>query len=494
MSTDIHSEPNPPPDSGPATPDASSAERQGGWTPGLVVSLFCIAMVMEIVSLSYSTVNTALPLITAEFRTLQGGWLLTASLLFGAVISPLAGSLADLYGKRRVLFGVMAVAWLGSVICTLAPSFPVLVAGRALEGALMACLFLSYSLMRDVYPPRTVPLAVSICTSGLGLAAIVAPLLTGWLLGTWGWRSIFAFDAIWVLVMLVAILLTTPESPRRRAARLDIRGAVLLGTGIATVLIVVSFGQEWGWASPVTLGMLAVGIALLAGWWFSARRTPEPLIDIALVRTRPIVLTAVTAALAYGGTVISSILLPLMSLTPRTAGLGYGLSLTPLEFAMIASPNAAGLVLGGLLVGSLVRRINARLLMATGLAVLAVGAALLTSLPDTVLLTSLFGLIAGFGAGMGYAAVPNLVIAATPPDQQASVASVVQVAQTGFCAILPIALFALLAANVASVAGGAPLYSAVGMRIGWSLLIGIGLVGAVAAVTVFRPRPGDRTV
>jgi MFS family permease len=88
-----------------------------------------------------------------------------------------------------MLLAALGIAWIGSVLAAAAPAYGVLIVGRLLQAAPIPCLFLSYSLIRDVYPPRTVPLAVSICTGGLGLAAVVTPFLNGWLLDTWGWRA-----------------------------------------------------------------------------------------------------------------------------------------------------------------------------------------------------------------------------------------------------------------------------------------------------------------
>ncbi|GAA4802356.1 MFS transporter [Tomitella cavernea] len=98
---------------------------------------------------------------------------------------------------------------------------------------LVPCLFLSYSLIRDVFPSKTVPLAVSIATAGMGLISIAAPFLTGWLIDDFGWRSIFWFFTVTLVVLGVLILVGTPESAVRLRSRIDFIGAILLGAGIA---------------------------------------------------------------------------------------------------------------------------------------------------------------------------------------------------------------------------------------------------------------------
>jgi MFS family permease len=462
-----------------------------GWTPRLALSVFCMAMVMEIVSLSYAKVSTALPEITGHFSTTQGGWLLTSSLLFGAVASPLIGRLADLFGKRRMLLAALGIAWIGSVLAATAPNYGTLIAGRLLQGGLIPCVFLTYSLIRDVYPPRTVPLAVSICTGGLGFAAVATPFLNGWLLDTWGWRAIFVFDLLWITVMALAIPASTPETPLRSRARVDLLGAVLLGGGAAAVLVAVSFGNRWGWLSARTLLLAALGVLLIAAWWASAQRIREPLIDLSVISRRPIVAAAVLSGIVYGATVLTSTIKPIMSLVPREAGLGYGLGLTATEYAAIASPNAAMVVVGGLIVGVTVRRVGPRVLMAAGLLLLAAGALMYAYWNATVAQMVAGAVVSGLGAGLGYAAVPNMVIASTPAEEQGAVSSVVQILQTGFSSVMPVVLFAILADNVAMVVSGSTLYTLDGFRYGLFLLAGLAVLGVVLLATVFRQRASE---
>ncbi|MBC7302582.1 MAG: MFS transporter, partial [Nocardia sp.] len=177
---------------------ASTADR---WTPRLIFSLASIVLLLEMLAVSYMMISTALPSIAAHYETTQGAWLLTSFLLVGAVTAPLIGKLADMYGKRKALLGCVAVATAGSLLSAIAGSYAVLIAGRALTGLLIPCLFLSYSLIRDVFPAKAIALAVSIATSGMGLIAIPAPFLTGWLIDNFGFRSIFWFFVIGLVVL-----------------------------------------------------------------------------------------------------------------------------------------------------------------------------------------------------------------------------------------------------------------------------------------------------
>lgn len=175
------------------------------WTPRLIFSLASIVLLLEMLAVSYMMISIALPQIVTHYGTTQGAWLLTSFLLVGAITCPLIGKLADTHGKRKLLLTAVGLSALGSLISAIAPTYAVLIAGRALTGLLVPCLFLSYSLIRDVFPARTVALAVSIATSGMGLIAIPAPFFTGWLIDNFGFRSIFWFFVAGLVILSVLI-------------------------------------------------------------------------------------------------------------------------------------------------------------------------------------------------------------------------------------------------------------------------------------------------
>lgn len=337
MASHVHSD-----GSSPSLPESTSIPER--WTPRLVFSLASIVLLLEMLAVSYMMISTALPAISVHYQTTQGAWLLTSFLLLGAVASPLLGKLADMYGKRKVLLFAVAGAAVGSFISAIAPSYAVLILGRSLTGLLVPCLFLSYSLIRDVFPPKTVALAVSIATSGMGLIAIPAPFLTGWLIDNHGFRSIFWFFVIGLVLLGGMIFASTAESAVRLRSSLDLIGAVLLGSGIAGILIGVSFGPTWGWKNGSTLAYLIGGVALLAAWVASARAIREPLIDLRYFGKRSVMLTAVGAGFCYGASGVFTILLPMMVMTPAVLGLGYGFGVTAEGFAIFQAPLGLSLI------------------------------------------------------------------------------------------------------------------------------------------------------
>ncbi len=442
--------------------------------------------------MSYLMVSMSIPLVAAHYGTAQGAWLLTAFLLVGGVTAPLIGKLADMYGKRRLLLVCAAAGSLGAVISATAGSYGVMLLGRAVSGLLVATLFLSYSLIRDVFPRNKIALSVSIATSGMGLVSIPAPFVTGWLLDTYGFRSLFWFLATLLALLVCLIAVSTDESPVRLRSGLDLLGAVLLGGGIAGVLIAVSVGPTGGWlGAPVVTSAIA-GVGMLCAWLVSARRVRAPLVDLGVLGRRPVFLTVLGAGLAYGSAGVIAILLPLLATAPRSSGLGYGFGSSTKQLALLQAPMGTMVVVGGLAVGLLVGRgARPRAMLAVGMATMASGYLLVTWHHNTEASVFVACGIIGVGMGFAYAAIPNLLIEAVAPELQASTASFVGVSQNMFPAIMPVLIFSVLNARfVAQPASmetlSGALYSDTGFRIAFLIGAAATAIGAVVALMIPR--------
>ncbi|MDG3014506.1 MFS transporter [Speluncibacter jeojiensis] len=473
-----------------STPDIETrgpAEDSGaGWSPKVILSLFSMALVLELLSISYLLISVALPQISANFHTTQSAWLLTSFLLLGAVTSPLIGRLADTHGKRKLLLWCIGLAAVGSLLSALASSFAILVVGRALTGMLSPTVFLVYTLIRDVFPPRTVAMSVSVSISGMGLVAIPAPFLAGWLIDNFGFRSLFWFTLICLVVLAPVIMLTTDESPVRLSSRLDWVGAVLLGLGLAGVLMAVSFGPDWGWTDASTVAYLVGGLVLMGAWLVSARRVKQPLIDTRLLMNRPVALTALASGLVYGAIAVFTIVLPFMAMSPSELGLGYGFGVDAEGFAYLQAPLAAATVLGGVVVGRLVKRVDPRVLMVVGLGLMAVGAAVTALSHGNEGMVIVFGAIVGLGTGIGYASTPNLLLTVVPQSLQATTGALASVSQNVLPAVMPVIAFAVLNSHIATVLQGQAFYSDTGISIGYLIAAGTAVVGVVAALALPR--------
>jgi MFS family permease len=477
----------------PSLTTAQANGVQGGWTPRLAVSTVLLAMVLEALALGAAMISIALPSILQVFPTDQGGWLLSAYFLTGTISAPILGKCADLYGKRKILLLAMTISGLGALVCALAPSLPFLFAGRAMQGVIMAALALTYSLIRDVYPPKPAAFAASITVTGMGLFGLVSPLLIGWLLASFGFRGMFWFDAIWTFALVILIWLITPESALRRKARPDVIGGALLTAGVLGILLYVSLGRTIGWTSAVGLGLLFGGIALLAIFFAHTRRASEPIINLSLFLRRPVVFVVLLGSVGYALSSTMAVILPMLAMTSPADGITYGLGLTTVEYAVVEIPKSLAATVVGVVLGFLVARGRSpRMFMILGMVCWPLSALSLAFSNDTVPALLIGAVLAGMGGGMVNAALPNVVMQSVPAGDQGSSAGAVQLCTGAVGASAPVLLFAALAPHASPTAAGGIVYAEQGFH---TWLIGCAIVAVVAvvlALTVLRSRPSDR--
>src|SRR5438876_2847987 len=192
-------------------------------------------------------------------------WTLTITLLAGAIATPLMGRLGDGRLRRLTTVGAVAVMLAGCVLSALPAGFPAFLAGRTLQGAGLGLVPLATAVARDDLPAgrsrRTIALIGVTTAVGIGVGYPLAGLLAQGL----GLYAPFWFVAALSAVALVAAVAVLPESPSR-PPRIDAAGAIVLGAGIAGLLLVLTEGPGWGWASAATLASGAVSAALLAAW------------------------------------------------------------------------------------------------------------------------------------------------------------------------------------------------------------------------------------
>lgn len=462
--------------------------RGAGWTPRLVLSLLSIVLLIEAVTLSYVKATTALPFIGGHFQTPHSAWILTTYALAGAISAPLFGKLADKYGKRRMLITVMVLAFTGSVLAATAQTFAMLLVGRALEGCLIGAMFLTYSLVRDTYPPKIVPFAASITVTGAGVFALFVPTLVGVIIDAFGWRAVFTLSAIWVGVMIFAIIATTDESPVRAQSKIDGLGVVLFGGAIGTTLVGVSMGNTWGWTSFSTLGLIALGLALLAVYAFTALHKKDPILNIRMFTRRGILIATMSAIVMYGVQPVVLTVISIIGLTPAALGGGYGLGLSATGLAQITTTTSITSVIAGFTIGVVVRKIGPWNTARAGMVMIALGAAYIAfrhnSVPDLILGC----LIAGFGGGACSASVPNLVIQSSPAKDQASFSSGIQVIISGIGAITPVLAFVVLGQSATVGAGNAIVYTDSAITTVLLGCVALAVVSFIIVSTVLRPR------
>jgi EmrB/QacA subfamily drug resistance transporter len=366
-------------------------------------------------TLDASIVNISLPSIGRTFRQPLGGameWVIIAYLVVIVAFLLSAARLADMIGRTPVFAAGIVVFTAASAACGAAGSLPILILARAVEGlgaALIASV--NIAMIADVFPPaeRGRALGFNAILVALGLA--IGPSLGGVITQSLTWRWIFYINLPIGAAVLAGASLWLREHRRPPGGRFDPAGAAMLGTGFAALALGFSFGQDWGWTSPVILGTLATAVALLAAAAACERRAREPIIRLELLENRLFALPLGAFVLSVLGIFAVSFLMPYYFEQLR----GF----TVEESGYLLSPFALALAVVAPVSGSLSDRVGSRWFAVAGLAVAGAGLILLSGLDASTGPWDIIWRLVVVGIGMGIFQSPNTrtLMDAAPQDQ-----------------------------------------------------------------------------
>ena len=345
----------------------------------------------------------------------SGTWILTVNLLATAVLTPVLGRMGDIYGKDRMLRVVLTALALGTLACGLAPSLPVMLAGRAAQGAGGAVFPLAFGVLRDELESERVAGAIGLVSSLLGIGAGLGLVIAGPIIATLGWTWLFWLPLAVLVPITGAVVRWVPRSPVRTPAPVDYSSAALMVAGLSALLVAVSEASVWGLSSGRTLGLLGAGALLVAAWVRHELASGNPLVDMRMMALRGVWTSNLAAFLLGVGMYASIALVPALVELPRTSGVGFGGSVTAAGLFML--PTAAPQLLVGPFTGRIARRIGSRAQLLVGVALM-LGAYLALTFAhghawELIIATGALGL----GLGFGLAALANLIVGAVGPRQ-----------------------------------------------------------------------------
>src|ERR1700678_1752774 len=253
----------------------------------LVPTLLTIGSLMAVVS------SLGAPLIPTLSRAdgvslRPGEWILTVTLLTGALATPVMGRLADGPRQRAVILVALAAVVAGCVLSAVSNGFTVLIIGRALQGVGLGLLPVAMAIARRNLPPEAArpTIATLSVTTAIGVALGYSG--TGRVAQLLGFRAAYWFGAITVTGALVLAALVLPPRSAGTSRRFDVVGAGLLSLAVIGVSVVLSEGGGWGWTSARSVGLVAASVVLLAVWIPFELRCAEPLVDLRQVRNRAV--------------------------------------------------------------------------------------------------------------------------------------------------------------------------------------------------------------
>lgn len=435
------------------------------------------------VSLMHTLVVPLLPDISRIMGLSQdsASWLLTITMLAGAVCAPMAGRLGDMVGKRKVLAAALGLMAVGSMVGAVAGSFALLLVARALQGAAFGVLPLGISILKDELPEDRIMAGTATMSSTLGVGGAIGMPLAGVIAQLMSWHAVFWAATATSLAMLVLVVVFVPESPVRSGGRFDVVGAAGLATGLVALLLAVSQGARWGWASLPTLGLFGGSALVLAVWSVHQLRVRSPLVDLR-TSTQPVVLLTNLATTLVGvGMFASFMLTPLQLQAPTTTGYGFGLTVMLAGVCMV--PTGLGMLFFSPVSAKVSARHGAHVTLLSGALIMFVaniGAAMLPgSLP--VLLCVL--MLLSIGAALCFSAMPTLIMNWVPVTETASANSLnalLRTIGTSSCAAIGGTFLAAFTMDV----GGERVASATGFTLTYWLAAGCSLTAAGLAMAV----------
>ncbi|HET7566515.1 MAG TPA: MFS transporter [Gaiellaceae bacterium] len=368
-------------------------------------------------ALGQTTIVPAIPELIRALHTDESGvtWTLTGYLVSAAVFTPLVGRLGDIFGKRRLLVVALLAFAAGSAVSAASSDLWVVVAGRVVQGVGGGIFPLCFAIIRDEFPRERVGRGVGLMSAIVGIGGGLGLVLGGLIVDYASYHWIFWLGAIMGVAAAAATELLVPESPVRTPARLDVRGAFVLGVGLVLPLVAISQAHTTGWGSARTDGLIAGGVAILALWVALERRTSEPLVDIGVLSRPPVLLTNLTTLLVGYGMFGSFILIPTLAEAPTSTGYGFGAGAT--HAGLLLLPGSLSMLALGPLSGIVGSRVGNKVPLAAGGAATALGLALLAVAHGSQVEVVCFSLLMSGGIGLAYAAMPNLIIEAVPPRQ-----------------------------------------------------------------------------
>jgi EmrB/QacA subfamily drug resistance transporter len=466
------------------TPDPASRRR---W-----FALGVLAAAQFMVFLDETVVNVALPSIKADLGFSQAtlAWVVSAYIVvFGGLVL-LGGRAADLFGRRRMFLAGTALFGAASLLDGLAPSQEMLLGARALQGVGAAIATpAALALVTALFPAgaeRAKALGIWGALSGLGFA--IGILLGGAITEVASWRWVFLINVPVALATLAAVPRLVAESRVTGRRDFDLGGAVAVTAGMTTLVYAVVKAPEYGWRSLETHGLLGAALVLLGAFAIIERRSPSPLIPAGFLHRRSALVPNVLQLL-LGVSAISTLFLLTLYIQQV---LGY----TPLQAGVAYLPLAGGVASATALANRLVARVGPRPLAIAGLAIAAVGMALMGRAPvggEYAMDVLPAMIVVGLGAGLSFVSITTAALARVD-DEASGIASGLLSTSVQIGGALGVAALVAVASERSSnliASGSAPLAAQVGgLQLAFLLAAAVSLAASIIA-TFALPRAKD---
>jgi EmrB/QacA subfamily drug resistance transporter len=369
-------------------------------------------LALLLAALDQTIVGTAIPRIVADLNGLDRlAWVTTAYLVTSTTMTPIAGKLGDLFGRKPFLLAGMIGFVAASALCGLSQDMTQLIVFRGIQGVFGGVLFATvFTVIGDLFPPDQRGRLAGLFGAVFGLSSIVGPTTGGFITDHWSWRWVFEVNIPVGVIAVIVVLAGLPYVRSKASWRdIDFWGAFTLAAGIVPLLIALSITRDHAWTSPQVSGLLAVAAVMLAAFIFVEARAEHPIVPLHLFKNSTFSVSMLVGFLTAFGMFGSILFTPLVFQgVLGISATNSGALITPMMFGLLGASTLTGFVM---------RRIRYyRFLGTLGVAVMIVGMWMLSlitpSVPEWRVVASL--IVVGLGLGITFPLYLTAVQTALP--------------------------------------------------------------------------------
>ncbi len=395
--------------------------------------------------LDQTIVNLALPKIIQDFgiTVSSAGWIATAYILANAVFVPIWGKLGDTIGRKKVYVLGFSIFILGSVLAGFSWNLPSMIVFRIIQAIAGSADYpTAMAILAVTFPAgKERAQALGLWSASFAAAAVFGPLIGGPLIDNFNWRSVFLINLpVGIVGLLMALAFVKESVSEKKTVKFDWWGALTLGGALASLVLVLDQGLDWGWLSTNSLLTYVAIIVFGTVFYFIERNHPEPIIDLKFFKNSIFVNALTNNFIVFMGMMGSMFLLPVFAQT----FLGYNAT----ETGYLFIPMAAALMLAAPIGGALIGKVSSRYVIAASTFVAAIGLYLFSFLDakstpiDLMIPLS----VMAFGLGFGMAQRTNIVASAVP-EQEIGVASSILALARNIAGAFGISVFGTILSN-----------------------------------------------
>jgi EmrB/QacA subfamily drug resistance transporter len=306
-------------------------------------------LALLLAELDQTIVGTAIPRIVAELNGLDRlAWVTTAYLVTSTTMTPIAGKLGDLFGRKPFLLAGMVGFVVASAFCGLAQDMTQLIVARGVQGIFGGVLFATvFTVIGDLFPPDQRGRAQGLFGGVFGLSSIVGPTAGGFITDHWSWRWVFEVNIPVGIIAVIVVVAGLPYVRSKASWRdIDFWGAATLAAGVVPLLVALTITRDHAWTSPEVMGLLGLAAVMLAAFVAVESRAEHPIVPLELFKNPTFTVSMIVGFLTAFGMFGSILFTPLVFQgVLGISATNSGALITPMMFGLLAASTLTGFIM-----------------------------------------------------------------------------------------------------------------------------------------------------